>query len=439
MRAAPTLDETHDPDRRSWVQSANDGETDFPIQNLPLGLARTASGSRILATAIGDQVLDLGGAAHAGALTGAPAQIAGGDPELRLNDALARPAPERTELRRQLARLLDAQSPPRPELLHPASGVALELPCRIPNFTDFYAGIHHATRAGQVLGRGALHPNYRWLPVAYQSRASSVRASGADVPRPAGQTHPDPDGPPVFGPCTMLDFELELGFYIGASTQLGRRVSVAEAPEHIAGYCLLNDWSARDVQRWEMAPLGPFLAKSFATTVSPWVITPDALAPFRIPAMTRAPDDPRPLPYLHDDGDEAGGGLAIELAVTLRSEAMRTRGDRPVTIVRSDARHLYWTPAQMVAHHTANGCDLRGGDLIGTGTISGPDDDQLASLLELTDDGRRPLSLPGDEPRGYLRDGDEVTLTARCVRDGFASIGFGPCSGTVIPTPEGNR
>jgi fumarylacetoacetase len=432
--APPAIDLTHDADRRSWVHSASgDESTEFPIQNLPLGVARRGDGSLALVTAIGDQVLDLAAAAHAGLLTGSAAELATQPAEARLNPLLARPAHQLTELRHQLARLLDADQPPRPELLRAAIEVTLELPCQIPNFTDFYAGIHHARMASEVLASGKLPPNYRWVPIAYQSRASTVRASGSDVPRPAGQMFVSPDHDPAFGPCAKLDFELELGFWIGAGNELGRPVSIDRAGDHIGGFCLLNDWSARDVQRWEMVPLGPFLSKSFATTISPWVITPDALRPFRAPAMAREePDDPRPLPYLFDARDQDAGGLAVELTVTLRSALMRAHGEPPAVIVRSDARHLYWTPAQMLTHHTVNGCNLLGGDLIGTGTVSGPEPDQLGSLLERTRDGEEPLHLPNGEARGYLEDGDEVALHARCVRDGFHSIGFGPCAGTVV-------
>jgi fumarylacetoacetase len=440
MPPAPVIDATHDPERRSWVPSANDPDGDFPIQNLPLGVVRAADGRRALSVAIGDQVLDLGHAAETGELSGVAGEIAAGAPERRLNEMLARPAAELTELRHQVAELLDDGSPSRPELLIPAAEVALELPCRIGNYTDFYAGIHHARTVSEILARGrGLGDNYKWVPIAYQSRSTSVRASSTDVPRPAGQIVSAPGEDPVYRPCVRLDFELELGFYVGIGTELGRPVPIGSAADHIAGFCLLNDWSARDIQRWEMAPLGPFLSKSFATTVSPWVITIDALAPFRTAATERPAGDPRPLPHLRDDGDQAHGGLAIELAVWLQSAAMRSRGEPPAPILRSDARHLYWTPAQMLAHHTSNGCDLLTGDLLGTGTISGPAPDQLGSMLELTRDGERPVSLPGDEPRGYLQDGDEVTLTARCVRDGYASIGFGPCAGTVIPAPEAGR
>ena len=390
------MDATHDPDRRSWVEV--DPGSDFPIQNLPLGLADGR-----VSTAIGDQVLDLGAAADARLLTGTAAEIARSDAAVT-----DRPARQLTELRHQLAQLLDSGAPPAPELLRPIAEAELTLPCRIGNYTDFYAGIHHARAATEIIRPGAdLAPNYKWLPVAYNGRSTTVRPSGAAVKRPAGQQRTD--GDPVFGPSRKLDFELELGFYVGPPTTAGEPVPIAAAADHIAGFCLLNDWSARDIQMWESAPLGPFLGKSFATTVSPWLITNDALAPFRVP-VERPAGDPQPLPHL----DDLSGGLAIELAVELNCEV----------IVHSDARHLYWTPAQMLTHHTSNGCDLETGDLIGTGTISGPEPGQLGSLLELTRD--------GTEGRGYLDDGDTVTLTARCVREGFATIGFGPCTGTIV-------
>jgi fumarylacetoacetase len=391
------LDDTHDAARRSWV--ATSPESDFPIQNLPLGIADGR-----LSTAIGDRALDLANAAEAGLLTGAAADIARGDSAIT-----ARPRRELTELRHQLARLLDADAEPHPELLKPLAHAELSLPCRIGSYTDFYAGIHHARAVTAIIRPGAdLAPNYKWMPVAYNGRSTTVRASGALVARPHGQQRTE-TGDPVYAPTRKLDFELELGFYVGPPTTAGEPVAIADAEQHIAGFCLLNDWSARDIQMWETVPLGPFLGKSFATTVSPWVVTLDALEPFRATAE-RPDDDPKPLPHL----DDLSGGLAIELAVELNGEV----------VVRSDARHLYWTPAQMLAHHTSNGCDLETGDLLGTGTISGPEQSQSGSLLELTKD--------GSEGGGYLKDGDTVTLKARCVRGGYATIGFGDCSGTIV-------
>jgi fumarylacetoacetase len=425
------------------VQSANDRATDFPLQNLPFGVARNESGELSVVVAIGRYALDLGRTAAAGLLdTIDPALLRGPD---RLGGLLARPTSDLTALRHALAGILERGSSAEATIrgaegmLRPISSVDLVTPTQIGSFTDFFAGIYHARAATRVFNPGSdIGPNYRWVPIAYQSRASTVRPSGANVRRPAGQL-PQPTGEPTFGPSAKLDFELELGFYVGRATVIGEPVPIAQAADHIAGFCLLNDWSARDIQGWEMAPLGPFLSKSFSTTVSPWVVTTDALRPFRVPAMERADHEPQPLPYLHDDADQASGGMTIDLAVSVRTAAMRERGDDRTVILRSNARHLYWTPAQMLAHHTSGGCDLQTGDLLGSGTISGPSPEELASLLELAQDGRTPVALPGGETRSWLQDGDEVIFTGRCVREGFVSIGFGECAGTVVPTDEKAR
>lgn len=434
--SAPEVDETHDPERRSWVESANDPATDFPIQNLPLGVGRTPGGGITVLTAIGNEALDLQRVAAAGLLDLDPHLLSGTD---GLNPLLARSPDELTALRRGLVGLLERGAQAEDTIrstegmLRPVDAVELLTPTRIGSFTDFFAGIYHAQAASKALGRsGDLGPNYRWVPIAYQSRGSTVRPSGAAVRRPTGQL-PRPDGDPVYAPCEMLDFELELGIVVGNGSTVGEPVPIGEASRHIAGFCLLNDWSARDIQRWEMAPLGPFLSKSFATTISPWLVTADAVRPFRIPAMARDDGDPPPLPYLRDATDQAHGGLAIELSVWLRTAEMRTRGAASALLTRSDARHLYWTPAQMLTHHTSGGCDLQTGDLLGSGTISGPVPEQFASLLELTNDGRTPISLDGGTTHGYLQDGDEVTFTGRCRRDGYAPIGFGHCAGTITP------
>ncbi len=345
-------------------------------------------------------------------------------------------------LRREVSALLDAAGPERKKLqavdgvLHAAADCVMHLPAAIRDYTDFYAGIHHARAAGALMLPNAedpLPPNYKWLPIAYHGRASSVRASGGDVRRPLGQFRPRPDSDPVFGPCERLDIELELGFFIGAGNLLGDGVPVGGAASRIAGFCLLNDWSARDIQRWEMAPLGPFNGKNFSTTISPWIVTTDALAPFRAPAMTRPTGDPKPLSYLLDAKDQAEGGVDIGLEVWFSSAQMRERKLPEQLVIHSNARYLYWTPAQMVAHHTAGGCNLSPGDLIGTGTISGPTREELSSLLELTRAGADPFKLPTGETRGFLDDGDEVTFRARCMRDGYVSIGFGECRGRILP------
>jgi fumarylacetoacetase len=427
-------DASHDAARSSWVDSANQDDTDFPVQNLPYGLARTSEGAACV-VAIGDQALDLGRLTINGLLP----ELDGVriDEEVRLNRLLAKPEIELSALRHRIAGILTRGSAERDAVINARALLTLTdldllTPTKIGSFSDFYAGIFHAREAARVMLRAdyELPEHYRWVPIAYQSRAGTVSPSGSAVRRPRGQL-PRTDGPPQYLPCEMLDFELELGFYVASDTTPGEPEPIISAAQRISGFSLLNDWSARDIQRWEMAPLGPFLAKSFATTVSPWVITPDALIPFRIPAMPRA-EEPTPLPHLHDETDQNQGGLAAQLSVWLQTPAMRTAGEPQTLLLQSDARHLYWTPAQMIAHHTSNGCDLRAGDLIGTGTISGPTVAESGSLLELTQDGRQPVTLPNGETRRYLQDGDQVTFTGRCSREGFKPIGFGECTAEIL-------
>ncbi len=434
----PVIDETHEPIRRSFVESANDAAGDFPIQNLPFGIFSRASGDAGPGVAIGDQIFDLRAAYSAGLLPRDIPRDALAQGSLNSLFALGR-GPLRN-LRRALTTLLsdsDAGKPARRnagDLLTSMSDCHLFRPSNVANYTDFYAGIYHARAAGALLTpENPLPANYKWVPIAYHGRASSVQLGQGSVRRPVGQKPPTQIGAaPGFGPCERLDFELELGFYLAGGNALGERIGIRDAEQQIVGYSLLNDWSARDVQRWEMFPLGPFLSKSFATSVSPWVVTADALAPFRVPAMKRPQGDPHPLDYLRDKDDQTAGGLDIDLKVFLSTTQMRSRGDRPVEILTSNARHLYWTPAQMVAHHTVNGCNLQPGDLIGTGTISGPRDEQLSSMLELTAAGTRPVTLPNGEIRSFLADGDEITFKARCQRDNFVSIGFGLCTGRIV-------
>ncbi len=434
----PVLDETHDGARRSFVPSANDPKGDFPIQNLPLGIFNHAAGEVGPGVAIGDQIFDLRAAHRLGLL---PAEIpAEALASTSFNALFALGREPLRILRRKLFDLLsegDSSQPAREhasDLLVEMNACRLHRPSDVANYTDFYAGIYHARAAGALLTpENPLPANYKWVPIAYHGRASSVQVGQGTVRRPLGQKPPlEAGGPPHFGPCERLDFELELGFYVTGGNAVGDRIAIRDAGEKIVGFSLLNDWSARDVQRWEMFPLGPFLSKSFATSVSPWVVTADALAPFRVAAMTRPDDDPQPLEYLHDAEDQASGGLDIGLQVFLSTEQMRSEGEAAVQILTSNARHLYWTPAQMVAHHTVNGCNLLAGDLIGTGTISGPRDEELSSMLEFTVAGTRPVKLPNGEVRSFLADGDEVTFTGRCERDGFASIGFGSCRGQIV-------
>jgi fumarylacetoacetase len=433
----PAIDETHDPERRSWVASAN-GHGDFPIQNLPFGVFSPPGGSPRGGVAIGDHILDLSLAARSD-LLGEVLPAAEAAAGTVLNPLLARDPGARRALRRRLSALLAEGAEGRRETetwLHAATECRLHLPARIGDYTDFYAGIHHAMSVGKLFRpQNPLTPNYKHVPIGYHGRASSVRGSGAPVRRPNGQRRPPGAVTPQFGPCERLDFELELGVWIGQGNALGEPVPIADASTHIAGLCLLNDWSARDIQAWEYQPLGPFLAKSFHTTISPWLVTAEALAPFRTAQPPRPPGDPPPLPYLWDEGDQARGAYAIELEVLIATEAMRRHGIAAHRISRSAAAHLYWTLAQLVAHHTSGGCDLHPGDLLGSGTISAPDEAGLGSLLELTAGGASPITLPGGETRTFLMDGDEVTLRGRAVRDGYVGIGFGPCVGRIAPAP----
>jgi len=397
----------------SWVESANDPAGDFPLENLPYGrFRRDRREPWRVGVAIGDQILDLRLKEDLNAF------MARGPAAWRLmRRALSSGLSFRKGKKREWSRHLVAQRE-----------VEMGLPCEIGDYTDFYAGIHHATRIGRLFRPdNPLLPNYKWLPIGYHGRASSIVVSGTPVRRPSGQTKAPDQEQPRFGPSRRLDYEVELGFIVGRGNALGQPVPVAKAEEHVFGVVLLNDWSARDIQAWEYQPLGPFLAKSFATTISPWIVTMEALAPFRCPAFERPPADPRPLPYLFDDEDQRSGGLAITLDTCLKTRQMK----QPVRISRSNSRDAYWTLAQMVAHHTSNGCNLRPGDLLGSGTLSGAAPEAGGSLMELTQGGKAPLELPGGEKRTFIEDGDAVILRGRCEREGAAPIGFGEASGVV--------
>ena len=433
-----TLDETHNTARRSFVETANRPDTDFPIQNLPLGVFSTkADPSPRICMAIGDQVFDLKKASGAEVSFTRPVTEALQEASLNRLFSLGRAALR--DLRRKAAVMLDQGNSGNQVRRHgsdsslPMDECTFHLPTKVANYTDFYAGIYHARAAGALLTpEDPLPHNYKWVPIAYHGRASSVQVGQGAVRRPLGQRPPAaPGGDPSFGACERLDFELEMAFYLGSGNRQGRPIPIHQASQEIVGFSLLNDWSARDIQRWEMFPLGPFLSKSFATSVSPWVVTADALVPFRVPVLQRPEGDPRPLPYLFDEADQAEGGLDVHLQVYLSTAQMRKAKEAAVEILTSNAKYLNWTPAQMVAHHTINGCNLQPGDLIGTGTISGPTRAELSSLLELTTAGERPVGLPNREQRSFLGDEDEVTFRGRCNRHGFASIGFGSCVGRI--------
>jgi fumarylacetoacetase len=434
------IDSTHDPARTSWVASAN-GHQEFPIQNLPFGIFSTPGGKSRGGVAIGDAIFDIAGALEAGLLSGAARDAAEAASGPTLNPLLALGGTARKALRQQLSDILDATNGERvmlqalgASLLHNAAHCALHLPATVGDYTDFFAGIHHARKGGQISRPdNPLMPNYKYVPVAYHSRASSVRPSGEDVRRPNGQRKLPEQAAPDFGPCRNLDYELELGVWVGAGNRLGEPIPIGEAAQHIAGFCLLNDWSARDIQSWESQPLGPFLAKSFRTSVSPWIITAEAMEPFRASQPARPDGDPQPLPHLYDAADQENGALDIECEVLLSTPTMRATGGEPYRLCRSNTLALYWTVAQMVAHHTSGGCNLQPGDLFGSGTISGTDPDGIGCLLEMTFGGRDAIALPNGETRRYLQDGDEVTFRAHCRRPGAVTIGFGECRGRVMP------
>jgi fumarylacetoacetase len=424
-----SLDETHDPSLQSWVESANDPKTDFPIQNLPFGRFQNAGQERwSIGVAIGDQVLDL-----------KRAQLIDGDDM----NALMKSAPAaRRELRSAISRSLRQDSARRDALrscVVPQSSVEMTLPCRIGDYTDFYTSIHHATNVGkQFRPDNPLLPNYKWIPIGYHGRSSSIIASGQAFRRPVGQFKGPNDPAPSFGPTRRLDFELELGAFIGSPNELGEPVSIEQAEDHIFGLVLFNDWTARDLQAWEYQPLGPFLSKNFASTVSPWIVTMEALAPFRT-AFRRPDSDPQPLPYLDSLANRQSGSIDIALEAATRTAKMREAGIPAQRLMRSNFRDSYWTLAQLVAHHTVTGCNLQAGDLLGSGTQSGPDAGQGGSMLELTLGGKQPLRLTNGETRGFLEDGDTVILRGHCEHQGLRRIGFGECAGTVLPARVSDR
>ena len=429
------LDETHDPALGSWVASANDPAGDFPIQNLPFGVFRRRGRPEAprLGVAIGDQVLDLRRCRELRLLDGPPEVVAVAGEAPSLNPLLALGPEAFGSLRRAVSTVLRADgSRVEPGALVPLADAELCLPVDAGDYTDFYASIVHARNVGRLFRPdNPLPPSYRHLPLAYHGRSSSLVVGGTPVTRPAGQHAPEGAERPSFGPTRRLDYEVELGVCAGAGNRPGRPVPLDDAERHLGGLCLVNDWSARDLQAWEAQPLGPFLSKSFATSVSPWVVTLDALAPYRCPAARPASDPPPPA-HLASARNDVCGGFDVTLEAWLQSAEMRLRGLDPVRLSRASFRDMYWTVAQMVAHHTSNGCPLRPGDLLASGTVSGPGPDAAGCLLERAASGA-PATLPTGEERGFLADGDEVTLRAYCTRDGFARIGFGSCSARVLP------
>jgi fumarylacetoacetase len=434
-----SINATHDPSLRSWVESANQKDTDFPIQNLPFGVFRpqgSAEPSRI-GVAIGDQILDLVICCEAGFLQELPEKLQEACAAPNLNPLMAMGSDAMSALRRCLSELLryDEQTPP-PErkILIPMSEAELLLPAAIGDYTDFYASIFHATNVGKLFRPdNPLLPNYKYVPIAYHGRASSIVPSGTSIKRPKGQRKKPEESDPSFGASQLLDYELEVGFFVGVGNELGQVIAMGRAEEHIFGLCLVNDWSARDIQAWEYQPLGPFLAKSFATTVSPWVVTLEALAPFRCPAFQRAEGDPLPLPYLSSSLDASLGGIDLTVEVLLRSAQMREAGMEPFRLSRASFKQMYWTLAQMLTHQSSNGCNLRPGDLLASGTVSNAEAGSQGCLLEITQRGSKPVELPTGEVRAFLCDGDEVILRGYCEKEGYAKVGFGECRSIVLP------
>ncbi len=425
-------------DGAAWLPSANQLAGDFPLANLPYGIVAGASGPGI-GVAIGDQIFDLRAALAAGELAGLPEAVRAACAAPTLNPLMGLPGGWRSELRQRLRSLLAAGAPHadrREQLLTPQENARMLLPAEVGDYTDFYASCDHATNVGSLFRPdNPLLPNYKYVPVGYHGRTSSLGASPEEVRRPCGQRlgAKGEAAPPEFGPSRQLDYELEVGVFVAGGNPRGTAISIAEADEHIFGLCLLNDWSARDIQRWEYQPLGPFLGKNFATTISPWVVTAEALEPFRCPPRPRPAGDPAPLAYLDHAANRAHGGLDMTVEAYLATAAMREQGFAPVRLSRANLQVLYWTMAQMLAHHASNGCPLRSGDLLGTGTISGPGPGERGCLLEITLAGRQPLALPNGESRKFLEDGDEVLFRAFCERPGVGRLGWGECRGVILP------
>ena len=432
-------DHTHNPNLRSWVESANQKGTDFPIQNLPFGVFHRQgdAGTPSIGAAIGDQILDLSAVCRAGLLQELPDSLQAACRASTLNPLMALGRSTSSALRTRLSELLrvDGQRPPTAsQILIPMAEAEMRLPADIGDYTDFYASIFHATNVGKLFRPdNPLLPNYKYVPVGYHGRASSIVASGASLRRPKGQRKRPDEAVPSFGPARLLDYEVEVGCFVGKGNELGESVAIAQAEEHIFGLCLVNDWSARDIQAWEYQPLGPFLGKSFATSVSPWVVTLEALAPFRCAAFTRPDGDPPPLPYLLSPQDTEWGGINLTVEVWLRSSQMRDQGMDPIRLSQAAFQQMYWTLAQLLTHHTSNGCNLRPGDLLASGTVSGAEEVSKGSLLEISQRGAKSIDLPTGEKRTFLADGDEVILQAYCEKAGYARVGFGTCRGIVLP------
>jgi len=429
------INETHDPHARSWVESANQSDTDFSIQNLPLGLTDRGKAMTCVGVAIGDQVLDLSSAAESDCVPLIDEITGEALMEEHLNLLMAIGCERWSKLRRACFEMLREGSEHRANIekfVVPMRDVQMLVPAVIGDYTDFYASIFHATNVGSMFRPdNPLLPNYKWVPIGYHGRASSIVPSGTPIHRPNGQTKAADAVTPTFGPSRRLDYELEVGVFMGGGNEQGQPIPIAQAEEHAFGLCLVNDWSARDIQAWEYQPLGPFLAKSFATTISPWIVSMEALAPFRVPAFSRPEGDPQALRYLLDDSDQQRGGIDLTLEVLISTQSMREENIAPHRISRGNFRDMYWTLAQLITHHASNGCNLQPGDLIASGTVSGPAKESRGCLLEMTWGGKEPIQLPNGETRAFLEDGDEIIQRGYCERPGAVRIGFGECRGNI--------
>jgi fumarylacetoacetase len=435
------MNQTHDPALTSWVESANSPDTDFPIQNLPFGVfSRRGEAERRIGVAIGSQIVDIGESLSANLWTGKARDVARFCDRPTMNELMQASRESLSQFRARLSELLSgtpgdesAINPLPPGALVPMADAEMRMPATIGDYTDFYASIYHATNVGKLFRpESPLLPNYKHVPIGYHGRASSIVVTGTEVARPSGQTLPTGSTTPVFGPSQMLDYEAEVGFFAGKGNGLGKPVRIEAAEDHIFGICLVNDWSARDIQSWEYQPLGPFLSKNFATSISPWVVTWEALEPYRVPAFFRPPGDPAPLQYLSSEENKNGGGIDLTIEVYIRSMLMREGHLRPSRLSAASLADMYWTAAQMLTHHTSNGCNLQAGDLLASGTVSGPDPGSQGSMLELTRRGAEPITLPTGEERKFLHDGDEIIMRAYFQREGAARIGLGECSGLIV-------
>jgi len=432
------LNETHNPALSSWLVTANEANTDFPIQNLPFAVFKRANINEAFrgGVAIGDQVIDLTALSNLGIFDGLAQSGLKACSAPQLNDYMSMGKATWSALRLALSNALKEGSSVKQQVeacLIAQSDVEYALPCNIGDYTDFYTSIHHATSVGlKFRPDNPLLPNYKWVPIGYHGRSSSIDVSGRDFKRPSGQTKAPTAAQPSFGPCKRLDYELEVGIFIGKGNDLGDAISIDNAEDHVFGLCIFNDWSARDIQGWEYQPLGPFLSKNFASTISPWIVTTEALAPYRS-VWTRVETDPQPMPYLESENNRATGSFDIQLQALIETEDMRNKNEEAVQMSQSNFKDSYWTVAQMVAHHTVNGCNLRAGDMFGSGTQSGPNPEEAGSMLELSNAGADPISLPNGEKRTFLEDGDNVIMKGWCQKDGAARIGFGSVSAKILP------